>query len=77
MPYFEHVLESDEASRRATVKLLTRTIEEGLVELTINAPDWSVTHEVYVSPLSIHTIQGHSLRSTHGTRPTLGRPGVS
>jgi glycerol-3-phosphate O-acyltransferase / dihydroxyacetone phosphate acyltransferase len=42
MPYFEHVLESDEASRRATVKLLTRTIEAGLVELTINAPDWSV-----------------------------------
>jgi glycerol-3-phosphate O-acyltransferase/dihydroxyacetone phosphate acyltransferase len=42
MPYFDHVLEADEGSRRAAVKLLTRTIEERLVELTINAPDWSV-----------------------------------
>ena len=42
MPYFEHVLEADEASRRAAVKLLTRTIEARLVKLTINAPDWSV-----------------------------------
>jgi glycerol-3-phosphate O-acyltransferase / dihydroxyacetone phosphate acyltransferase len=41
MPYFDHVLE-DEGSRRAAVKLLTRTIEASLVELTINAPDWSV-----------------------------------
>ncbi len=43
MPYFEHVLEADEISRRAAVKLLTRTIEARLVELTINAPDWSVS----------------------------------
>jgi hypothetical protein len=42
MPYFEHVLEADEASRRAAVKHLTRTIEARLLELTINAPDWSV-----------------------------------
>lgn len=42
MPYFEHVLEADESSRRASVKHLTRTIEGRLVELTINAPDWSV-----------------------------------
>lgn len=42
MPYFEHVLEADETSRRAAVKHLTRTIEARLVELTINAPDWSV-----------------------------------
>ncbi len=42
MPYFDHVLEADEGPRRAAVKLLTRTIEARLVELTINAPDWSV-----------------------------------
>lgn len=42
MPYFEHVLEADEASRRTAVKLLTHSIETQLVELTINAPDWSV-----------------------------------
>ena len=42
MPYFDRVLEADEASRRAAVKLLTRTIEARLMELTINAPDWSV-----------------------------------
>jgi len=42
MPCSEHVLEADEASRRVAVKLLTRTIEARLVELTINAPDWSV-----------------------------------
>ncbi|KAH9988453.1 hypothetical protein BJV74DRAFT_885341 [Russula compacta] len=44
MPYFEDVLESDEGSRRATVKLLTRTIESRLVELTINAPDWNTLY---------------------------------
>jgi hypothetical protein len=42
MPLFEHVLEADEGSRRTAVKLLTHTIETQLVELTINAPDWSV-----------------------------------
>lgn len=42
MPYFDRVLEADEDSRRAAVKLLTRTIEARLVELTINAPNWSV-----------------------------------
>ena len=42
MPYFERVLEADEGSRRAAVKLLTNTIETRLVELTVNAPDWLV-----------------------------------
>jgi len=43
MQHFDRVLEGDdESSRRAAVKLLTRTIEARLVELTINAPDWSV-----------------------------------
>lgn len=42
MPFFERVLEADEAPRRAAVKLLTHTIETRLVELTVNAPDWSV-----------------------------------
>ncbi len=60
MPYFEHVLEADEASRRAAVKLLTRTIESRLVELTINAPDWSVTHESYLSSL-IHSCNSGTL----------------
>jgi glycerol-3-phosphate O-acyltransferase / dihydroxyacetone phosphate acyltransferase len=36
------ILDGDESSQRASVKLLTRTIESRLVELTINAPDWSV-----------------------------------
>lgn len=44
MPYFEHVLEADEASRRAAVKHLTRTIEARLLELTINAPDWDTLY---------------------------------
>jgi glycerol-3-phosphate O-acyltransferase / dihydroxyacetone phosphate acyltransferase len=42
MPFFERILEADEGPRRAAVKLLTHTIETRLVELTINAPDWSV-----------------------------------
>jgi len=42
MPLFERVLEGDEGPRRAAVKLLTHTIETRLVELTINAPNWSV-----------------------------------
>ncbi|KAI0293227.1 glycerol-3-phosphate-acyltransferase [Russula brevipes] len=44
IPYFDSVLESDEGSRRAAVKLLTRTIETRLVELTVNAPDWDTLY---------------------------------
>jgi glycerol-3-phosphate O-acyltransferase/dihydroxyacetone phosphate acyltransferase len=53
MPYFERVLEADEGSRRAAVKLLTNTIETRLVELTINAPDWLVTPEGYLRVLPV------------------------
>ncbi len=40
--YLDQFLNGDEESRRATVKLLTRAIQSQLVELTVNAPDWSV-----------------------------------
>jgi glycerol-3-phosphate O-acyltransferase/dihydroxyacetone phosphate acyltransferase len=40
--YLDQFLNGDEESRRATVKLLTRAVQSQLVELTINAPDWSV-----------------------------------
>lgn len=62
MPYLDHVLEADEGSRRAAVKLLTRTIEARLVELTINAPDWSVNAWMLLSSL-IHSLNA----GTHST----------
>ncbi|KAI0267041.1 glycerol-3-phosphate-acyltransferase [Gloeopeniophorella convolvens] len=43
-PYIDQFLEGDEASRRAAVKRLTRTIESQLVGLTINAPDWDTLY---------------------------------
>ncbi|KAI9463359.1 glycerol-3-phosphate-acyltransferase [Russula earlei] len=42
--YLDHTLEADESSRRAAVKLLTRTVETRLVELTINAPNWDTLY---------------------------------
>ncbi|KAI0246459.1 hypothetical protein BJV78DRAFT_1135151 [Lactifluus subvellereus] len=42
--YLGQFLEGDESSRRASVKLLTRTIESRLIELTINAPDWDTLY---------------------------------
>jgi hypothetical protein len=79
MPFFERVLEADEGSRRAAVKLLTHTIETRLVELTINAPDWSVNASRLPEYLLVllASIQGHIVCSPHGKRPPLGRREVA
>ena len=53
MPFFERVLEAEEGPRRAAVKLLTHTIETRLMELTINAPDWSVNMKTALLPFCL------------------------
>jgi 1-acyl-sn-glycerol-3-phosphate acyltransferase len=42
--YLDQFQNSDEESRRAAVKLLTRAVQSQLVELTINAPDWDTLY---------------------------------
>lgn len=39
-PYLEQFLSPDEGAPRAAVKRLTATLEQQLIEATINAPDW-------------------------------------
>ncbi|KZT29092.1 glycerol-3-phosphate-acyltransferase [Neolentinus lepideus HHB14362 ss-1] len=43
-PYREQFLKGDEAERRAAVKRLTRDLEAGLIQFTINAPDWDTLY---------------------------------
>jgi glycerol-3-phosphate O-acyltransferase/dihydroxyacetone phosphate acyltransferase len=38
--YKEQFFSGIEGAQRAAVKRLTRTIEDELIEATINAPDW-------------------------------------
>ena len=42
--YKDNFFSDAEGLRRAAVKRLTRTIERSLIEMTINAPDWSVSN---------------------------------
>lgn len=39
-PYLEEFLSPEEGAARAAVKRLTATLEQQLIEATINAPDW-------------------------------------
>lgn len=43
-PFLEQFLSSEEGDPRAAVKRLTATIEQRLVESTINAPDWDTLY---------------------------------
>lgn len=43
-PYREQFMKGEESERRAAVKRLTRDLEAGLIQATINAPDWDTLY---------------------------------
>ena len=53
-PYLDQFLSPQEGASRAAVKRLTATIEQQLIEATVNAPDWHVhTLSSFSYPLTV------------------------